>query len=76
MAGYAKRKRMIIMKMDNNKVTKVIRMLDDLDVKYTFNTSGYGGDDFYNLLMFEASLPLYEKIKKLVGEDMICFDRV
>lgn len=76
MAGYMKRKRMVIVKGYD---TRYIRdILSDLGVEYHEQSVTSEDNEYYTVLVFEASLPLYEKLKKVAKKnDMSCvwFDR-
>lgn len=76
MAGYVRRKRMVIVK---GYTTRYIRdILSDLGVDYHEQSTNSEDNEYYTVLVFEASLPLYEKLKKVAKKnDMSCvwFDR-
>lgn len=76
MAGYMKRKRMVIVKGYD---TRYIRdILSDLGVEYHEQSVTSEYNEYYTVLVFKASLPLYEKLKKVAKKnDMSCvwFDR-
>lgn len=76
MAGYVRRKRMVMVKGYN---TRYIRdILLDLGVDFHEQSTESEDKEYYTALVFEASLPLYEKLKKVAKKnDMSCvwFDR-
>lgn len=76
MAGYVRRKRMVMVKGYN---TRYIRdILLDLGVDFHEQSTESEDKEHYTALVFEASLPLYEKLKKVAKKnDMSCvwFDR-
>lgn len=76
MAGYMKRKRMVIVKGYD---TRYIRdILSDLGVEYQEQSVKSEDNEYYTIVVFEASLPLHEKLKKVAKKhNMSCiwFDR-
>ena len=76
MAGYMRRKRMVMIKGYD---TRYIRdILLDLGVDYNEQSTESEDKEYYTALVFEATLPLYEKLKKVAKKnDMSCvwFDR-
>lgn len=71
MAGYMKRKRMVIVKGYD---TRYIRdILSDLGVDYNEQSVTSEDNEYYTIIIFEATLPLYEKLKKVAKKhDMSC----